>query len=421
MNIALITYEFYPDHGGVAQHLTSLCKNFKKFPHNLYIFNSSFNNENIFSVLDKKNYNLKDLFLFFEKPSLIYYLLLSMIKIICQRRVSLSDKLKMIMYIFTSPNLLIKTIKNISVLSKFFKKLRIDLVFAGSTFANVLPISYIIAKIFNKKIVALTHGNDFLTRPPFYFKTSFFKNLDKLIVTSERNKYYVQKIHHLSENQIEVIHLGLILKEYEIKESKEELRQELTVPKNHFIILSVGRHVPRKNFDLVIKAINQLLKQDPSMKLKYYLIGSGETTESLKKLTRQLHLENHIVFLGRCNELTRNKYYKLSDVFIMPSITKKKSVEGFGIVFLEANFYKLPAIGTFSGGISEAIVNEKTGLLIKPNNLQDLTKKIKYLYNNPYLRKKMGENGYKRVLEEFNWDKIKFDYINLFNRVLEKS
>ena len=104
----------------------------------------------------------------------------------------------------------------------------------------------------------------------------------------------------------------------------------------------------------------------------------------------------------------------------MPSITKKKSVEGFGIVFLEANFYKVPTIGSFSGGISKAIINGETGLLINPNNLQDLVNKIKYLYENPEIRRKMGEAGHKRVVNEFNWDKLIFDYINLFESVLKE-
>ncbi|MHA1414588.1 MAG: glycosyltransferase family 4 protein [Promethearchaeota archaeon] len=156
------------------------------------------------------------------------------------------------------------------------------------------------------------------------------------------------------------------------------------------------------------------------MYIKYYLVGSGETTEYLKKLTKQLNLESYVIFLGRCDELTRNKYYKLSDLFVMPSVTKNKSVEGFGIVFLEANFYKVPTIGSFSGGISEAIVNGETGLLTKPNDLKDLVNKIKYLYENPEIRKKMGEAGHKRVVNKFNWDKLIYDYINLFERVLKE-
>ncbi|MHA1414587.1 MAG: hypothetical protein ACTSO4_18470 [Promethearchaeota archaeon] len=243
MNIALITYEFYPDYGGIAKTLTNLCKNFKKTNHQLYVFNSSFKNNKIFSLLDEKNYRFKDLILFFKMPFLFFYLFLSLKSVLFQRKVKLIDKLKMLIYIFTSPNLLIKTVNNVFILFKFFKKVKIDLVFAGSTFANVLPLSYIIAKIFNKKIVALTHGNDFLTRPPFFFKTSFFKNIDKLIVHSENNKYFVKKIHYLTDDHINIIPPGLILKDLQIKETKEELRQELNVPEKDFIILSVGRHV----------------------------------------------------------------------------------------------------------------------------------------------------------------------------------
>jgi len=101
----------------------------------------------------------------------------------------------------------------------------------------------------------------------------------------------------------------------------------------------------------------------------------------------------------------------------MPSITTNDSIEGFGLVFLEANFYKIPVIGSYSGGIRDAVKNGKTGLLVKPNNLEDLIEKILYLYDNEEIRIEMGKQGYNRVINEFLWEKRYHDFINILNNV----
>ena len=117
----------------------------------------------------------------------------------------------------------------------------------------------------------------------------------------------------------------------------------------------------------------------------------------------------------------KNKYLKASDVFVTPSIASNKTIEGFGIVFLEANFFKIPVIGTTSGGIIEAIDHKKSGLLIKPNDLNELVKAIIYLYEHEEERKKMGEYGYNRVINNYNWKLLVHEYIKLFKETIKQT
>jgi len=105
----------------------------------------------------------------------------------------------------------------------------------------------------------------------------------------------------------------------------------------------------------------------------------------------------------------------------MPSITESNNIEAFGIVFLKANFFKKPVIGSNTGGMAEAIIDDTTGFLIEPNNLNDLVEKILFLYNNKEKREQLGEKGYRRVITEFTWDKIVNKYINLFQDVLKSD
>ena len=417
MKIALISFEFYPSIGGVSRHLTSFCKAFHGKDHQLYVFNQGYKEKNIFDILERKNYSLNDIALYFKNKQFLYYLFLSIKKIFTDKRVSLSQRLKIILYFILKPKYLVRTINNVQKVYPYFKKHNFDIIIGGSCGANVLNLIYLLSRLFNKKVVAWAHGNDFLIRSYFSFKTYFLRNLDKIILSNHQIKYLIKQMHKIEDNRLELIPYGLTIKDYELDTTKEKIREEYNIPQDSFIILSVGRHVPRKNFDLVIQAVKEIKEINPEFKIKYYLIGQGPETPKLKKLSKNLSIENKVIFLGAGEESTRNKFYKTSDVFIMPSVKKKESVEGFGLVFLEANLFKVPVIGTLSGGIKEAIINEKTGYLIKPNDKNSLVEKISLLYINKEKRIEMGEYGQKRVISSFNWDEIIQFYLKLFKEL----
>ena len=417
MKIALISFEFYPSIGGVSSHLTGFCKAFHGSDHQLYVFNQGYKGKNIFDILERKNYSLKDVVSSFKNKQFLSYLILSLRKIFADKRVSLSQRLKIILYFMIKPKYLVRTIYNVQKVYPYFKKYDFDIIIGGSCGANVLNLIYILSRLFNKKVVAWAHGNDFLIRSYFSFKTYFLKNLDKIILSNHQIKYLIKQIHKLEDNQLVLIPYGLTIKDYELDATKEKIREEYKIPQDTFIILSVGRHVPRKNFDLVIQAVNEILNVNPKFKIKYYLIGQGPETPKLKKLSKDLGIENKVIFLGEGEESMRNKFYKTSDVFIMPSVKKKESVEGFGLVFLEANLFKVPVIGTLSGGIKESIINEKTGFLIEPNDKDGLVERIRYIYSNKEKRIEMGECGQKRVISNFNWDEIIHLYFKLFKEI----
>jgi len=420
MKIALITDDFYPNLGGIAHTLMNLCKKFKDTEHILYIFNPNYKGIHIYKIVDNKIYNMRDVVSILRKKFFYIYFLKAIWAIIKEKKTPFSYKLNMIMYFLTKPKQLTKIIKNIKLLYQYLRKLDFDLI-VGASSGWIFPLNYTLSRMFNKKLISLAHGNDFLVKNPLTFRTYFFKNADKIIISNLFIKRLIKKIHHLKDSQLEVIHRGVNLEDTLVRETKKELREEYNITEDQFVVLSVGRHVPRKNFDLVIRSIREIKEIIPWINLKYYLIGEGRYTPFLRKLTTELNLEKNVEFLGACDAVKRNKFYKLSDVFVMPVLPKKRSIEGFGIVFIEANLYKIPVIGTATGGIIEAILDGETGFLIKPNNLKELVEKLLYFYNNNERRVQMGENGYNRVLNEFTWDKIVNDYIRVFKNVLEQN
>ncbi len=414
MRIALITDAFYPLKGGISHHLNSLCKTFKNKNHELYVFNPYYKNNRIFNnlVVSIKHSKINKQF--------FYYLILSMQKLFRDKHTSLKDKIKILFHLWSNPRNLIIVFNNISNIMPYLNKIKIDILVGGFP-SKTLPTIFFLSKILNKRAISFTYGNDFLKSrlldKTFNPQTIYFKNIDKVIVLGNAIKFFFQRIHNIDDHHVEVFPLAIFPEDYTITASREELRKIYNISDKTFVILSVGWHVPRKKFDLVIKAIKSIKVKRPNLDIKYLSVGKGTSTNYLKSLTKELELEDTIEFFGECENNIRNELYKLSDIFVMPSITTNDSIEGFGLVFLEANYYKIPVIGSYSGGIRDAVINGKTGLLVKPNNLEDLIEKILYLYDNEKIRIDMGKQGYNRVINEFLWEKRYYDFINILKNV----
>ncbi len=420
MKICLLASEFYPFYGGIGKHFTDMCKAFKVKKEQLFIFNGSYSGKNIFNLLDTtKNYNLRDLLVLFKKREYFFYFLLSIWKMLTAKKLKIYFKLNMLLYLFIKPKVLIKLVKNLSLIHPLLKKINPDLIYGSTCDTVVMPLGIVLSRLMMKKFICSAHGTDFLVRTRYSLKTYYLKAIDKIIVSSNKTKALIKKINHLNDQQLIILPYGLYLQDYEIKQDISQVKNELHMDNKDFILISVGRHAPRKNFQLVIQAMKILKKTHPYANFKYFLIGSGPDTENLKNLTKNLGLIKEVSFLGSINDIMKNKYLKVSDVFIMPSIATKKSIEGFGIVYLEANFYKLPVIGTISGGIIEAIEDHKSGLLIEPKDLNGLVNAIVYLFENEEERKRMGEYGHNRVINKYNWKFLVNDFIRVFENVIK--
>ncbi len=181
------------------------------------------------------------------------------------------------------------------------------------------------------------------------------------------------------------------------------LKQKLGLGKNK-ILLTITRLVRRKGIDRVIKALSNVVEKHPD--LVYMIVGDGPEKEYLNGLVSQNKLEKYVYFRGKVPYSELNDYYNLCDVFVMPSRTIEPDVEGFGIVFLEAGACSKPVIGTFSGGIPDAIAHGKTGLLVEETDINQLSEAILRLFDDEELAARLGKEGRKRILEKSNWDVI---------------
>ena len=167
------------------------------------------------------------------------------------------------------------------------------------------------------------------------------------------------------------------------------------------IVMSITRMTPRKNLRQVILALPSVLREIPDAVL--ILCGEGEEKAALRELAESLGLGKRVLFPGIIAEEELVAHFNLADVFVLPSLTSKRDIEGFGIVFLEAGACETPVIATQAGGIPDAVENGETGLLTPPGALAELEKALLYLLLNRDKAEAMGLRARARILEQFTW------------------
>ena len=145
--------------------------------------------------------------------------------------------------------------------------------------------------------------------------------------------------------------------------------------------------------------------------IKYVCVGDGDEKKNLDKLKNQLGLEQQVVFLPRTEEKLKVALLNEANLFLMPSIVYKKSVEGFGISFVEAGSYGKASIGGMHGGEADAIEDGRTGYLCDGNDLNSIYETVLNFFQNDNY-KILGLQA-KEFSRKFKWKNIVKEYLSL--------
>ena len=233
-------------------------------------------------------------------------------------------------------------------------------------------------------------------------------NTKKVIANSEYTKNLATN-NGVDQDKIIVINPGIDPVQELNKRSLEKVESLLKVKTPRLI--TVSRFDKRKNHEKVILALRNLKQLYPD--IVYICIGYGDEENNIKKLVEELNLNSQVMFFKDISTDLKNALVAKSNIFVMPSIIHKTSVEGFGIAYVEAAQYGITSLGGKDGGASDAIDHDKTGLICDGNNLDDIYSSLNSMIENKkYIQ--LGKNA-KEYVSKFQWDRTLEEYKKILN------
>ncbi|KTD06809.1 glycosyltransferase family 4 protein [Legionella jamestowniensis] len=194
---------------------------------------------------------------------------------------------------------------------------------------------------------------------------------------------------------------------------RKQIRNSVKVNQNDLVLLFVGRITKDKGIFELIKAFGEIIKNRNEISL--LVIGPFE--QDIEQEIRALALQcagDKIIFPGFCSE--PENFIAIADILCLPSYR-----EGFGTVVIEAAAMGVPTVGTNIYGLTDAIVDGETGLLVEPRNVEQLTAALEKLVSDDKLRKKMGQNAQKRAVNEFDSNKFGTLVVDEYEKLLNNA
>jgi phosphatidylinositol alpha-1,6-mannosyltransferase len=255
------------------------------------------------------------------------------------------------------------------------------------------------------RIIALTHGHEvWWAKLPIFRQllSKISRDVDVLTYLGEYTKNAIKKVVS-DQSKLIKIAPGIDVDHFQPSEKSNDLLHKLNIS-NRPVIVSVGRLVHRKGQDKLIVAMSQVIKDFPTAVL--LLVGEGPIKYMLQKLVQHHSLEKNVVFAGRVQLDELPRYIQLGQIFAMPARDRffGLEVEGLGIVYLEASACALPVIVGNSGGAPDAVISEKTGLIVDGTSPDQIANSIKSLLQQPELAKSYGSAGREWVVNEWRWE-----------------
>lgn len=231
-------------------------------------------------------------------------------------------------------------------------------------------------------------------------RSNFLASTSKIMKTQTLNLYK-------NIDQIFVTPFGVDVEKFQKKYKKNDI----------ITIGMIKKLEDKYGVKYLIKAFHNVV-QNLKIDSRLVIVGKGSKEMELKKLVKDLDIENKVEFVGRIPHDQVPKYLNMFDIYCAPSILDSES---FGVAIVEAASCELPVIVTNVGGLPEVVEDEKTGYVVEPKNPEALAKKIIELIKNPTKRLEMGKAGREKVLNEYDWDKNVDYMIEIYKKIKEQN
>lgn len=245
-------------------------------------------------------------------------------------------------------------------------------------------------------------------------KSKFHENLlrynlrkaDTLLSTSHsmllRTKKYTDK-------NIEFIQLGVDINKF------IPMKVDSLFKPDDIVIGTIKSLEKQYGIDLLIKSFKKVKDNFPSLPLKLLIVGQGTLENYLKKLVQELNIENDTIFTGQIPHSEVPRYHNMLDVYVALSV---EDSETFGVAVIEASACEKPVVVSNVGGLPEAVEHNLSGFIVENLNIDQAAKAISKLVEDKNLRKQMGSDGRKRVVQNFNWEDKVDQMVSLYKRIV---
>ncbi|MEW5692977.1 MAG: glycosyltransferase [Candidatus Hydrogenedentota bacterium] len=400
MNILVLTHTFPRYDGDMAGiFVEELSIAYKKLGHNVtvfapYIYDFKRNNDEIPVKFVMYKY------LPFKKWHILGY----------SRVMMLDQKLKIVNFIL-APFLIFFGIVNLLVL---VKKLRPDFIHAqwGIPFGFIGAVVSLITGI---PLAISFLGSDvqlFRVYAIFKLTAKFICNQAKLLTANSRELIDAMAALGASPAKFRTIIYSCDPDKFKPNNDlRVRERTKLNIPETSTVLLFIGRFVPKKGLEYLIRALPYIINERDDFVL--VIIGGGDLENRIKGIVKELNLEKYVIFLGIVPTKDLILYYNMSDIFITPAV--KEPIDGLNVVVVEAMSCGKPVVATNVSGNPLIVKDGENGLLVDEKDPMALSKAILKMLNNPELRKKMGESGRDYVVKLLNWTKIADEVISGLN------
>lgn len=283
---------------------------------------------------------------------------------------------------------------------------KIDHIHLGD--ALLSPLGLFLKIFFKIKTTVTVHGLDitFKFLPYQFIVPKCVARLDKIICNS--NATLVECIKRgIPKDKCTVIPWGVYPEEFKVEATRKDLERIVGENLNgKKVIITVGRLIERKGVYWFIKNVFVNLPKNTI----YLVIGEGKERERIKKLIKDLNLLDRVLLLGKIAEQDLKVVYNTSDLFVMPNIRVNDDMEGFGVVAIEAASAGLNVIGSNIEGIGDALIGNKTGVLIEPSDSKVWIQKVTDLLSIGAPESRLSVF----VKNNYSWNEICKRYIFIF-------
>lgn len=242
------------------------------------------------------------------------------------------------------------------------------------------------------------HAKDIWTSPEWELSEKL-DDINWLVTCTSANVDHLRNLAGRAPEKVNLLYHGLDFTRFNKRQSEYSKRDggNLDEP---VVLLSVGRAVEKKGYDVLLQALSTL---PPELSWRLVHIGGGAMSNDLKKMAQLLNIDKKIEWMGAQSQQVVIAKYEIADLFVLASLVAKDGDrDGLPNVLMEAQSQGLSCLSTRVSAVPELIENDVTGVLVEPGQIDALKIALEHLITDPDMRERLGKAGETRVRETFS-------------------